>query len=283
MKLEEIMRSVGYSRSDVKKIAMISIISFILSIALLNGTMMFIASFSSLTMPFAVAFAIASYKRARMNRAIDDELPDVLMEMASMSSFLPLETIIESIGKHKTVLGKEFREASNQIKNGMSVEEALSDMGDRCKNRSLSRAIDVVMQSYRVGSHIEKTLREVAEEIRGTAAIIRERKASALIERWTMLLAGGIIVPAVLGIVVSMVSSMDFAGLAELGMGISPSLKKAIIKNAILGNQIYIVEYSIIASVFVAYQEGEVEKALVYASILVPLGIAIFLFFSGLM
>ena len=98
-----------------------------------------------------------------------------------------------------------------------------------------------------------------------------------------MLLAGGIIVPAVLGIVVSMVSSMDFAGLAELGMGISPSLREAIIKNAILGNQIYIVEYSIIASVFVAYQEGEVEKALVYASILVPLGIAIFLFFSGLM
>ena len=44
---------------------------------------------------------------------------------------------------------------------------------------------------------------------------------------------------------------------------------------------IYLAEYSIIASLFVAFQEGRQKKAVLYASILMPLSMVVYFIGKG--
>ena len=98
---------------------------------------------------------------------------------------------------------------------------------------------------------------------------------NSTVEKYTLLLAGGIIVPLVLGALVAMVGSLNFTGLSELGFGSGGS--EQILANALAGSQIYIIEYAILASVFVAYQENSIEKSIIYMVVLVPLSFALFM------
>ena len=224
--------------------------------------------------PLVAAYAAPTYFWARRQRLIEEELPQALYRAASNTA-MPVEGLVEELAEGDGPLAEEFGKARAQLGNGVPVDEALESMACSNDSRLLKRAIGLVLQGYRTGADMSDALRETAEEISGAAEVVREQAATTAIEKYTLLLAGGAIVPLVLGSLVSMVTSLNFAGLSGLGFG--PENPGELLASALLGSQFYIVEYAVLASLFVAYQENSIEKAFVYAAVLVPVSMALFL------
>ena len=122
---------------------------------------------------------------------------------------------------------------------------------------------------------MSSVFRAAADDFFETNSLLRERNAALVIEKYTLLFAGGIIVPAVLGLLTGMVSGIDFSGLQELGLGETLPEKTGLFEITLLASRIYIAEYAVIASVFIAEQEGNQKKAFLYALFLLPASFAV--------
>jgi hypothetical protein len=151
----------------------------------------------------------------------------------------------------------------------------------RNNSRILERSLNIIVMGYSTGADISQSLKEVAEDLSKTYDSHRQRAASLTVEKYTLLFAGAIIVPAILGTMTSLVGSFDLSGLSDFGLGVEKQLKESILSNSLAGNQVYIVVYSLMASIFVALQENKIEKSLIYVSILIPASYLIFSFFSS--
>lgn len=75
---------------------------------------------------------------------------------------------------------------------------------------------------------------------------------------------------------ISLVQNLNLNSLDEFGLGLDKSVKDLIFSNSVLGNQVYIGLFSVIASLFVANQENKVENFLVYVSLTLPTSLILF-------
>jgi len=217
------------------------------------------------------------YFKAVRKAKFEEELAEALFTAASLSSLMPFEEVVGQLGKGNGVLAREFKMASNQLAAGVGVKESLEGIKERVGSELCDRAVDLLVKAYETGGGAQHALREAAEDINSTIGLIKEHSARVTLEKMTMLLAGGVVVPLTLGALVSLVGS-----LGSFDMGFGSADKGLIVANAVLGNQIYIVEYALIASFFVGLQEHRPEKGLVYALVLVPLSFACFVIAKSL-
>ncbi len=216
------------------------------------------------------------YLEKKKKRKMEKELVPLLYQASSIASYRNTEKVLENISKEEGELAQEFKKTYKQIKTGSSVKKALQDMKARINSDLIERAVEVLIIGHETGCDLSKSLEETANEASKLHEMKRKRKVSATVEKYTLLLAGGLIVPVLLGSMISVINTLEIAPITELNIGLSQGVKQAVKKNSILGNQIYIALYSIIASIFVAYQEKEIEKTLIYISILLPLSLLLF-------
>lgn len=218
---------------------------------------------------------IRKYREERINREIEKYIVEALYQASSVSSYASFEDVLQSISESDYgILSNEFRKVYNEIKKGESADNALEKMAERSSSAILKRAVNILVSGYRTGIDLSDALREAAEDIGKTMEIYRENRASMTVEKYTILFAGGFIVPLILGSMISLVGSIDLSSLYEFGVGSSQS--KEILSNAVLGNQIYVIIYSIMASLFVAYQENRIENSLAYVLLLLPCSVILF-------
>ena len=218
---------------------------------------------------------VRRYREEKRNREIENHIVEALYQASSVSSYTNFENVLKSIAESDYgVLSGEFRKAYNEIKKGESVDNALEKMAKRNSSIILKRALNILVSGYRTGIDLSDALREAADDIGKTMEIYRENRASMTVEKYTILFAGGFIVPLILGSMISLVGSLDLSSLYEFGVGSSQS--KEVLSNAVLGNQIYVIIYSIMASLFVAYQENRIENSLAYVLFLLPCSIVLF-------
>ncbi len=209
-------------------------------------------------------------------------MPDILLSASIFPKGTGLEKIILHFSKtNYRFLSGEFEKCRQEILKGSTAVGALEKMKERNDSIVLGRAIDLVLGGINSGADVSAVFKETAADLFETGAILRERVASLTIEKYTLLIAGGILVPAILGVLTGMVLSLNFDALSEIGIGLSLSEKKALIDAAMFASPIYLAEYSLIASFFVAFQEGDLKKGIVYAAALVPLSLAVYFFVPG--
>ena len=103
-----------------------------------------------------------------------------------------------------------------------------------------------------------------------------------LVTKYTLLLSAGIIVPSILGSITGLVTGLNFNSLGEIGIGLSTELRKELFNTATTGTNLYIIEYSLLSSFFLAIQEGNKKMFWIYASILTPIAIIIFIITKAL-
>lgn len=243
------------------------------------GTDPFLAPLLAITLSSPLPMYLYFYPRyleKKRKRKMEKELVPLLYQASSIASFRNTEKVLENISREEGELAKEFKKTYREIQTGSSVKKALENMKRRLNSDLIERAVEVLIIGHETGCDLSKSLEETANEASKLHEMKRKRKVSTTVEKYTLLLAGGLIVPVLLGSMISVINTLELAPITQLDIGLSQGVKQAVKRNSILGNQIYIAMYSIIASLFVAYQEKEIEKTLIYISILLPLSLLLF-------
>lgn len=212
-------------------------------------------------------------------RKIEQLTPDFLLEASLFPKGTTPAELIESFSESDyAFLSEEFRKARHEIEKGATPELALSNAKKRVKSKAFSRAIDLVIEGVQSGADAGAVFKEAAEDLLETNALIRERKSSLVIEKYTLIFAGGVIVPLILGTVAGMLETLDFSGLSEIGIGLAQAEKKDLLWAGKTAGLIYIIEYALIASFFLAFQEHDRKKTAIYAAFLLPVSLAVYFF-----
>ncbi|MCD6414607.1 MAG: type II secretion system F family protein [Candidatus Diapherotrites archaeon] len=226
-----------------------------------------------LVIPGIVWLLIPYYLESRRTSQIEEELPEALLQLSALSTITSFESLVSKLGERKSALGEIFRKIDRQVQRGFSIEETLVAAEQESKSQLLSRTLRLLIQSYKNGGDIRSSLRETATDISEVQELIKEQAAATTIEKYTLLIGGGCLVPVILATIVSTVSGVQFV---DLGFGMSQLTRRAVIANAELANQVYIAEYAAIASLFAGLQSGKKENAIIYALVLIPLSLLLF-------
>jgi len=207
-------------------------------------------------------------------RKIEDSMPELLLQLSLFPNQTPLTQIMNYISKNKiSLIARDFEIALNEIEKGLDIKKALISIKEKNKSLIIDKVIELMILNHESGRDFSDIYKEMAENLLSMQELLRERNASLLIEKYTLLIAGSLLVPLVLGLISGLTSKLDFSGLEEIGFQASSVASKAIQENALLGNQIYLIEYSLIAGFFVALIEGKPKKFILYAIIMLPVSL----------
>jgi len=227
--------------------------------------------------PFAINYIFQDLVFERRKQKKEELLSDLLLEASIFCDESSMAKTIAIIAEHDfPLIEEDFKRANNEIHNGASVEEALNRIKLLNNSKAYSRAIDLFIHGYKTGAKLSEMFKESAEDLLETKAIIKERQATMLITKYTLLLSAGLIVPAVLGSIIGLVGGFSNSGLSGIDLGLDKEQRTALFSAAILATTLYILEYSALSSFFLALQEGNKKNFWVYAIILVPISITIF-------
>ncbi|HLC47839.1 MAG TPA: type II secretion system F family protein [Candidatus Norongarragalinales archaeon] len=238
------------------------------------------ASLAILALPASLFYFLLDYLRDSRQRHLEEELPECLFQIASFPEGTPLEEIIERIAQRPSLLGNEFKRARNMINAGLPTQEAIAAVTEGNSSRLLSRAISLLLETYKEGGKTMQALGRIAQDIYEMQALQRESASGLAMQKYSLLAATGILVPGILAILLSMASSLDFPSGGETIWGNASNA--GLISAAILSIQVYLFSLSAIAGIFLAMQEGKLKKAPVYFCMLFPCSIALFNLLRGI-
>ncbi|MBS3061429.1 MAG: type II secretion system F family protein [Candidatus Diapherotrites archaeon] len=229
---------------------------------------------------FRFLFLLVESDRRRKQR--EEMVPDLLLQASVFPPGTPIMKLISYCARSDFgFLGAEFFRAVTEIERGASVESALGAVSRRCKSPSVDRAVHLIVLGYSTGCDLSETFRQTAEDLLETQSILRERSALLWVEKYTILVAGGVVVPVVLGLLSGLSADLDVSAFSTLEIGASSVDRKSLSEMAGIGTWIYLIEYGVLASFFVAIQEGRWKRGVLYAAVLVPLGLAGFWLAAG--
>ncbi|MBI4052711.1 MAG: type II secretion system F family protein [Candidatus Diapherotrites archaeon] len=231
------------------------------------------ACIALLFVPLASRSFAVLYRFGVRRRAMEEMIPDLLLQASVFPPKTPMAKTLEAFASEEFGgLGKEFGKCAAGITAGKSVAQAFADFSERADSAIADRALNLLLHGYESGADMSAVFRETAEDLLETASAFRERQAGLLVQKYTLLFAGAIIVPAILGMIISMVSGMHFSEFAEFGLGVPAEQRKQLFDAAVLGSQAYIAEYAILASAFLGFQEKDWKKGCLYAAFMLPAG-----------
>jgi len=234
--------------------------------------------------PFFVNYIFVDILFEKRKRKREDLLPDLLLEGSVFCDQKSLLKTIHSFSKQDiSLLNSDFRRVYFDVKNGDSIEAALERNKRLNKSEAYDRVIDLLLQSYSSGGEISTLLRDLAEDLMESKAIIKERQAVMLVTKYTLLLSAGIIVPAILGTVIGLVLGLGFDTMGDAGIGLNAVDRKELFSVATISTTIYIFEYAILSSFFLAAGEGNKKQFWIYLLILLPCAIITFSFAKSLL
>lgn len=236
--------------------------------------LVFLSGMGTVCFPFMANFLLLVWKTEQQKREMEEESANWLLACSAFPRGTETGLFLRwGAREHFGAWGKELGKMDAEMRHGASVEIALQHCKQRCNSRIIDRVLDLVLTGYESGADLSLVFREAAEDLFETRLVLQERQAALLVEKYTILLAGGLIVPIVLGLVSGMMQQLDFSALSALELGLAPEERLALLEAALAGTHVYLVLYAVIAAFFVALQEGNWKKGIGYAVVLVPMGV----------
>jgi len=227
--------------------------------------------------PLGVNYIIVDLIFEKRKREKENMLADLLLQA---SIFCDESSLLETINKIAEqdfgLISRDFKKAFLEINKGASIEEALTRIKETNNSSSYSRVIDLFLQGYKSGNDISSTLKETAEDILESQAIIKERQAVMLVTKYTLIFSSAFIVPGILGLIIGLVSSLNFSGISSISFGMSPDERENLFLMSKLGATIYVIEYALLSSYFLALQDSNKKQVFIYAPLVGVCAIVVF-------
>lgn len=236
-----------------------------------------ITGFLFFFLPLVINYFWQDFFFERRKRKKEEMVVELLLEA---SVFYDNNSLIENIRKiSETDIGlisRDFEKVYREINNGSSVVEALERMKKINKSRVIERIVDLFLHGYNSGANMSELLRECAEDLMENKAVNQERQAVMLVTKYTLILASGLIVPCILGVVIGLVNGLNFGAMGSLEIGLPMELRKELFSLAVLGTTIYVFEFAFLSSFFLAFQEGNKKNFWIYLIIILPTALICF-------
>ncbi|MFH0922460.1 MAG: type II secretion system F family protein [Candidatus Micrarchaeota archaeon] len=238
--------------------------------------------FITLAFPPLLYYFYSDYAESKRQLEIEEQLPAALFQIASFPKRAPMERMLESVAKSDFgPLSEEFAKALKQIRSGLPVSQALDQLRLRNNSLLLNRAVSLLLSAYKSGADLSQAFKEVAEDVFQLQSLVKERRGALALQKYTLIAASAFLVPAILGLLLNIVSSLQSAFSPEtLGMSAVNSAQ-ALLDAVVLGNHVYLGFLAIISSVFIASSEGDIKKSVLYVSALLPVSFLVFSLVRG--
>jgi hypothetical protein len=190
---------------------------------------------------------------------------DSLLVLSSIPSTVSFLDHLAWLGKTSPLpLREEWKKMVHEIRGGKSPREVLDQLGRGRNSPILDAVRALLVRTYESGLPFGNATRTLAQKIISHHAALHERRAVLLVEKYTILLAGGLLVPFLLGLLTGVVSTLpmseEFSSPDAVGL----------FTTALVGVRGYLFVYAILAGVFVGLQDGRPAQSIFYSLILLP-------------
>ena len=210
-------------------------------IGVLSGLALFPINPAISIIPILIAFLLPVYKSEIQKTRTKSQIPEIALDLSSLWGVLPLYKILKSqnnihIQKFGVLLEK-----------GTPLNKAIKIISRDAPE--LQPLLEIIQTCYKTGIDASKLLVNLADEYQTKMSLEDEMKTSTMIERVTILAASAVIVPVVIGAIISLSHNMNFSSMSLLGVSQVPETTKEL---ALLGSKLYVGIYSIVSGVYLA-------------------------------
>lgn len=210
----------------------------------------------------------------------EDSLVDEILRISGVVRSNDLKTILYKLSKsNNKQISLEFSWVLNKINKGHLAKDVFNILKKKYNSDLLDKFLDLLLYSVSIGTVTSNDYKNIVRDFLKSKELIDERKSILLMQKYTIIFAGGFIVPGILGVVISLVKSLTYdVDITSIGLSSSSSLFTI----AYYCTIIYIIEYIIISSIYLSEISDNSKKTYIYISILLPVSLLIFFVFSYL-
>ncbi|MEM4662928.1 MAG: type II secretion system F family protein [Candidatus Diapherotrites archaeon] len=147
-------------------------------------------------------------KSLRRISLMEEYLPDGFRQMAdTLKAGGTFEYALRTVSSSEYgPLTEEISLVLRRLEEGESLTNALKNFSYNVNSRVIRRAVDIILDSIAAGASLADILDEIADDVRATHRIIRERKSSTMMQVLFMVAAGIIVAPLILGLITAIIN-----------------------------------------------------------------------------
>lgn len=219
-------------------------------------------------------FVFGDYLHSLKRKKIEEALVDEILRISGLSKFNDLKVILTKLANSENeLISFEFSLILKKINKGHKPKDLFLILKKKYGSDFLNKFLDLLEYSISTGSVSNQDYKNIVNDFLKSKELIEDRKSVLLMQKYTILITGGLIVPGILGVVISLVKSLTQV-LDVSVIGLSGNSLLFIV--AYYCSIIYILEYIIISSIYLSELDDNSKKAWVYILYLLPLSVIIF-------
>lgn len=219
----------------------------------------------------SVAFFHGEYRRQRFRESVEAGLPDALLFISGSSSLGTAESVFRRMQRGANpALASEIGTTLNQLEANISPDRALEDLWRRNSSPLLKRVSLFFSHLFDAGIDAGRYVGMMAEDLFLIFELRRQRRSALSMQKYTLIF-GALILPAVLGNALSLISGIS--GLLGEGGGVVDSAGPLI--------PAYLAIYAFLSARFISGSEARPSSLLPYFAALSLAGTILFYLFLG--
>lgn len=246
-------------------------ITFIMSYLLMKQLTMLPIAFGLATAVFT--FGYPYMKKQSIIDSIEKNLGDALKQMAdTLKAGDTYESALREVSESDYGrLSEEMANALRRLEDGETLENSLMVFSKRIDSKIVKRSVTIILDSIKTGASLADILEEISDDVRDFQRLKSERKAETTMQFLFMLVAGGIIAPAIFGEINAVIGGFGLIGnqtLTEQQL-IDANALNALIVTLI---QLYIIIEVVGAGIMMSLiRAGNISKSIIYLPLLLLL------------
>ncbi len=217
---------------------------------------------------------LIAYKKTIIKRDLENTLTEEILKLTTINVSGDIKRIINclTLSRNKTI-SKEFLIIKRKIMQGHNINDLFEALMKKYNSDILDKFLNLILISYKTGTTSQNDFKNLVDDFLRSKQIMQERNSMLLMQKYTIVFSGTIIIPIILGVVISLVEKLQSSfDMSALGFEINSQLFVVGYYCAI----IYIIEYIIISSVYLATIENNPKKFIIYLLIFLPVGLCLF-------